>query len=110
MSCNSNQYSTIEFEITINPSQISLSRIKGLITEKLNDKPFRMYNFYGIEIIDNCDLNIFRDENEKNKVLFLTDGKELFDNSFLLKIYNLKTKIGEVTITFNIRVLLEKSI
>ena len=54
-----------------------------------------MYNFYGIEILDNCDLNSFRDLHEKNKIIFLTDIKSPFDNSFLIKIYNLKHKIGE---------------
>ena len=61
-----------EFEICLNSDKLSVSNLNSFLFEKVGRK-MRLYNFYGIEIIDDSDIDIYL--KEKNKVIFFTKCK-----------------------------------
>ncbi len=77
---------------------ITLSTIKNALDDKFTKNSLRMFNFHGIEIQDDYDLNQYRDPHEKNKFIFLTVKGEQFNSAFLMKIFKIIKKIGEVRI------------
>ena len=75
---------------------ISVSLMVNLISESFDvTKKIRLYNFFGLEIIDESDLSNFHDYLEKYSVIFFTKAQEFFENRNLLKILNIKYKLGE---------------
>ena len=57
----------LEFEI--NNDKLSFYYLMNVLFEKVGKK-VRLYNFYGIEIMDDSDTEIYN--HEKNKVIFFT--------------------------------------
>jgi hypothetical protein len=68
------------------------------INAKLNAKKIRLFNFIGLEIIDDSDLIYYNYPKERNRIIFFTFHNENFQNKDIMKVFNLQTKIGEVNI------------
>jgi hypothetical protein len=101
-----------DFTITLNSDKLQLNNVNNILYEKLGRK-MRLYNFYGIEIIDDSDLDIYI--KERNKVIFFTKSKnvlnlasEIFQNKNILRLFKLKKKLGEVNNFLILRVVLAK--
>ena len=83
------------------------------ITEKIKNefeihKGIKLYTNTGLEVRDDSDLYYIM--NTEEKVLFFTKEKELFNNTNLLRLFQLEDKIGEVIFFLILRVGLGKFI
>jgi hypothetical protein len=83
---------------------ISLMReavsINNLITAISNyfevSRKIRIFNFAGLEIMEESDLNRFMEGTEKHKVIFFLRNQETFENKNIMRLFKLKRKLGEV--------------
>jgi hypothetical protein len=77
---------------------ISKNKIHGFIIENFSNtnKKIRLFNFFGIEILDDSDLKTFYNEVIRHKVIFFTRNNENFDYSKVMRLFKLMKKLGEV--------------
>ena len=54
----------------------------------------RVFNFYGIEILDDSDLYIFLEKDSNNRIVYFTTTNKT-SNRLLLNCFELKDKLGE---------------
>lgn len=96
MNLDVNNLSENKLEVTYD--NISKNKISGFILEKFsaNIKKIRLFNFFGIEILDDSDLLTFYSEVIRHKVIFFTRNNENFDYSKVMRMFKLMKKLGEV--------------
>ena len=78
---------------------ISNNKIYGFIFENfkdINKKKIRLFNFFGIEILDDSDLKTFYYELIRHKVIFFTRNNENFNYAKVMVLFKLLKKLGEV--------------
>ena len=87
-----------ENKIEVTYENISKNKLYGFILENFTDinKKIRLFNFFGIEIIDDSDLKTFFSEVIRHKVIFFTRNNENFDYSKVMRLFKLIKKLGEV--------------
>lgn len=89
----------------VNYDSISQNKIYGFILENFldyNKKSIRLFNFFGIEILDDSDLKTFYSEVIRHKVIFFTTNNENFDYSKVMRLFKLTKKLGEVNYFYNL--------
>jgi hypothetical protein len=88
-----------EDKISILKEFVSLRTLAHQITESFEiNRKIRLFNFAGLEIMDDSDLNCFMNGSEKHHVVFFNKNREPFDNKNIMRIFKLKEKLGEVCI------------
>jgi hypothetical protein len=77
---------------------ISNNKIYAFIFDnfKVINKKIRLFNIFGIEIIDDSDLKTFYCELIRHKVIFFTRNNENFNYSKVMRLFKLLKKLGEV--------------
>jgi hypothetical protein len=75
---------------------VSVYLLKNLISENFEvSKKIRLFNFFGLEIIDDSDLSNFSEYMEKYRVIFFTKADDYFENKNFIRTLNIKNKLGE---------------
>ncbi len=79
-----------------NNNSVSVFLLINQISETFEvTKKIRLFNFFGLEIIDDSDLANFNDYMEKYRVIFFTKADDFFENKNLIRTLNIKNKLGE---------------
>ena len=83
-----------ENKLEVTYDSISKNKINGYISENFNDfnKKIRLFNFFGIEILDDSDLKTFYSEVIRHRVIFFTRNNENFDYSTVMTLFKLIRK------------------
>lgn len=80
--------------VTLNKDYLTLILLKRIILREfslISSNGCRVFNFYGIEILDDSDL-IFKTDNDK---LFYFSYSNKTDNKYLLRFFKNEKKLGE---------------
>jgi hypothetical protein len=81
--------------ITVNNDSLTIQNISEEIMKTFSvNRKIKLFNNQGLEVQDDSDLYyLFR---TVEKVIFFIRDKDVFENTNLLRLYNLEQKIGEV--------------
>lgn len=66
------------------------------------NKKIRLFNFFGIEILENSDLKNFYYEIIQYKIIFFTKNNDNFDSCKIMRLFKITKKLGEVNLLFYI--------
>jgi len=102
---SNNEDNEDNINLYFNPNTLNISNLKTQIIRHFEIKPknMRMYNFYGLEIYDDSDLFCFQGPYNFEKILFVSEQYDTFDSKFILKLFDIKKKLGNVSLICNKR-------
>ncbi len=70
LECNDEKQENFkDYQLHVNRKLMSLNIINNFITSKVG-RNYRLYNFNGLEIMDNSDVERYKLKSEKNNVIF----------------------------------------
>jgi len=98
MYCNNNDSYDFEATLYFTLNTFNISLLKSKLSQKFEVKQnkIRMFNFYGLEVCDDSDLHCFEGKYNFENTLFLVDQNVNFDSRFILKMFEIKKKLGQV--------------
>ena len=84
--------------IEITKDNINKGLLKNFISENFKDinKKIRLFNFFGLEIIEDSDLKNFYSCLIRHKIIFFTRNNENFEKHKIKRVFKTEKKLGEV--------------
>jgi len=86
--------------LEFNSEYICISLLLNFINENFPNiyKKIRLFHFFGMEILDDSDLNNFYNEIIRHKIVFFTKNNENFESGKIMRLFKFLRKLGEVII------------
>lgn len=90
LECNDQKLENFkDFQFQVSRQLLSLNILNNFLTGKVG-RNYRLYNFNGLEILDNSDVERYKLKSEKNNVIFYSKSNIILrkmNTSLRLKIY-----------------------